>query len=515
MAEDLWSTRAGMEILEQGGNAADAAVATAFALAVVDPVSAGLGGGGFMVIYQTKEKKAHVLDFREIAPGLANAAHYVRGGRLNPRAMRNGALAVGVPGVVAGLLEALKRFGSLPLETVLAPAIRYAEEGFPMTARLGRVLEQNMPALRKLPNLGRIFLKPDGTPYALGEKVRQPELAASLKAIAREGAAVFYQGRIGQAIVAELQKTLGVLTLEDLKSYKPVWRRPIISHYRDNVVITVPPPSGGGAGLIQMLNVLEGYSLIQFPHNSAAYFHVLAEIMKVVYAQQAAYLGDPDFTEIPLQRLTSKKEAASVRSLISPDETRNRGLAGPRLSDGRFDGSAYFGVLDGEGTAIGMSLSLNDPLGAKILVRETGIILNNAIADFFLAGGPEGSGNRLEPGKRPLSSMTPVIVLEGDKPVLLLGASGGSEIPSAVLQTILNVLDFKMPLKQALREARVHADWRPNQLLIEAGVPEQIKKALEERGQNLETAQGIGAVQAIQINDSEILGQPDPRIAED
>ncbi|MCH7569033.1 MAG: gamma-glutamyltransferase [Deltaproteobacteria bacterium] len=518
VSDNLLATRAGMEILEKGGNAVDAAVATAFALGVVNPASSGLGGGGFMVIYQAKEKKAHTLDFREMAPKAAGADTYVREGRVVPELSRSGVLSIAVPGEVAGLTEALKRFGSLSLETVMAPAIRYATEGFPVHPQLFNAVKRHLTTIRKLPNFSRLFLKSDGTPYKEGETIHQPELGETLKAIARKGPRVFYEGWIAQAIVSQLKKVGGVLTLEDLKEYKPVWREPILGSYRNRPVITMPPPSSGGIALVQMLNVLEGYQLNQFRHNSAPYLHLLTEVMKHAFADRAKYLGDPDFVQVPIKRLLSKEYASWIRNRISSEYTHPAGFYGLAPFKPKQGGTTHFGVLDGEGNAVSSSLTINTRFGARVLVRETGVILNNEIDDFSIRSGfPNvyglvgGEANSIRPKKRPLSSMAPTIILQEDRPILIVGGSGGPRIISATLQTILNALDFGMPLKKAIGSPRIHHQWKPNKLLAEKKISRETRNSLARKGHAIKIRPSLGAVQAILVDGEKISGEADPR----
>lgn len=517
VSDNKLATQAGMEVLKAGGNAVDAAVATAFALGVVDPASAGIGGGGFMVIYQGKERKAHALDFRETAPAAAHRDLFVKGGKLVPNQSLNGPLAVAVPGQVAGLTEALKRFGRLPLATVMAPAIRLAADGFPLQGYLRHAIERQLQPVRKSPDLARIFLKGDEVP-AEGDVIRQAELAAALKAIAEKGAQVFYDGWIGQAIVERLKKEGGILTLEDLRGYKAVWREPIIGNYRRWVVITAPPPSSGGIALIQMLNMLDGYQLGLIPQNSTTYLHLLAEAMKQAFADRARYLGDPDFVQVPTTRLLSKEYAEWTRSRFSPSRTHEPkfyGQASPKSEEG---GTTHFGVLDQFGNAVSSTLSVNTQFGSKILVPGTGIVLNNEMDDFSLQPGvPNVYGligneaNAIQPKKRPLSSMTPSIVLQGGSPVLIIGASGGPRIITATLQTILNVLDFHVPLKKAVEAARIHHQWMPDELAVESNVPHNLRHALERRGHAVKEREFLGAVQAIHVRRSKIFAEADPR----
>lgn len=517
VSDHSWATRAGMDMLEQGGNAVDAAVATAFALAVLDPASSGLGGGGFMVVYEAEVKKAHVLDFLELSPRASRLEMYETDGRLEPDKIRSGGLAVAVPGTVAGLLEALKRFGSLPLEVVMASAVRYAESGFPVTSRLRRAVEKNRRALDGDADFHRIFIGKDGKPYDVGEAIRQPELAESLKRIAKQGAQVFYQGTIGQAISATVKEAGGVLDLDDLKSYKAVWRRPIIGDYRGTVVITVPPASSGGIALVEALNVMEGYTLSQFSHNSAPYLHLLAEVLKVVAADQRQYAGDPGFAQIPVQRLTSKEHAAALRKQISTARAGSvEALRTALYLDGH-GGTNHLGVLDGDGNVVAMGLTINDPFGAKLLVRESGIILNNSMARFTVPVGGEKGGERLpnslEPGKRPATRMMPTILLQGDERVLVVGASGGPRITSAVLQTILNALDFGMSLEKAISSPRldIETDAEPV-VVVEESVGEKVLAGLTAKGHTVHEENSLGVVQAIRVEGPAIAGQSDPRL---
>jgi len=518
VSDNELATKAGMEILKQGGNAVDAAVATAFALGVVDPVSSGVGGGGFMVIYQTKEKKAHALDFREKAPAAAHRDLYLKGGRPAPDSSVTGGLAVAVPGQVAGLAEASKRFGRLPLSAAMAPAIRYATEGFPVGAYLHHAVERHLPSIRKLPNLARVFLKGDGNPYSEGEKLRQPELGETLKAIVEKGPQLFYQGWIAQAIADELKKEGGILTLEDLKGYKPTWREPIIGQYRKRVVITMPPPSSGGIALIQMLNVLEGYQLHLIAHNSATYLHLLAETMKHAFSDRAQYLGDPDFVQIPLRKLASSEYAAWIRSQISSVRTHPPAFYGLASFRPERAGTTHFGVLDRWGNAVSCSLTINTQFGSKVMVPGTGVLLNSEMDDFSIHPGVPNiygligaEANSIQPKKRPLSSMTPTIILRGDRPALIVGASGGPRIISATLQTILNALDFRLPLKKAIEAPRIHHQWMPNEVEAEGKIPSEARESLERRGHVVKERRALGAVQAILVEGAKVATEADPR----
>ncbi|MCY4488228.1 MAG: gamma-glutamyltransferase [Deltaproteobacteria bacterium] len=510
------AVKAGMGILEQGGNAVDAAVAAAFALAVLDPPSSALGGGGVMVFYRAPEKRVHALDFTEVSPAAATPELYRKGDAREPP--DSGALAVAVPGTVAGLVEALNRFGSLPLETVLAPAIGHAVEGVPVTPRFRRAIDADLAALRQRPNFSRIFLKASGVPYEVGAMIRQPELAETLKDIARDGAAAFYEGAAGQAVAARIQRDGGAVNLDDFHSYRPAWRRPLIGGYRGRTVLTVPPPSLGGVALVGLLNVLEGYGADQFHHNSGAYLHLIAETTKAGMNDMLSTLGDPDADELPVRRFTSAERASEVRRKISMEQAAPAVPPGVAPRAQAHAATNHIGVLDGEGNAVSMSLALGSPFGAKVLVREAGIILNNRMRDFSLAGdsgdAAADAANALKPRTRPANGMTPVILLRDERPELIVGGSGGAQTTGAVLQTILNVVDFRMPLAEAVAAPRIHAVPDAQCTLeAEVGVSEKALALLADRGHAVRRGRLQGAVQAIGAEGRGITAASDPRKA--
>ncbi len=508
------AVRAGMGILEQGGNAVDAGVAAAFALAVLDPPSSALGGGGVMVYYRVGEKRVHALDFTEVSPAAATPELYRNDDARQPP--DTGALAVAVPGTVAGLVEALNRFGSLPLDTVLAPAIRHAVEGVPVTPRFRAAIHANLAALRRRSNFARIFLKPSGAPYEVGATIRQPELAETLKGIARDGAAAFYEGAAGQAVAARIQRDGGAVNLDDLQSYRPAWRPPVIGGYRGRTVLTVPPPSLGGVALVGLLNVLEGYGPERFHHNSGAYLHLIAETAKAGMDEMLRALGDPDAGELSVRRFTSAERASAVRRKISMERAAPAALAAAPPPSRARAATNHIGVLDGEGNAVSMSLTLGNPFGAKVLVRETGIILNNRMRDFSLAAGsgePSGNApNALKPRTRPANGMTPVILLRDDRPELIVGGSGGAQTAGAVLQTILNVVDFRMPLAEAVAAPRIHAvpDAQCT-VVVEDGVGDEAVTLLAGKGHAVRRGRLQGTVQAIGAEGRGITAASDPR----
>lgn len=520
VADSELASQAGMTILKSGGNAVDAAIATALALSVVDQASSGLGGGGFMVIYRAKDKKSFALDFRETAPAASRRDLYLKDGKPVPAASLTGPLAVGVPGEVAGLIEAHKKFGSVPLSVLAAPAVKLAADGFPLDATLRVAIERGVNNLKRFVDLGRIYM-PNGEVPKEGELIRQPRLAATIKAIAQQGREVFYRGWIAEAIVDMVKKEGGVMTLDDLKKYQAVWREPLIGSYRGRTVITMPPPSSGGVALLQMLNIVEGYKLDEFKHNSAPYLHVLAEAMKHAFADRAEHLGDPDFVHVPIRKLTDKRYAAWVRGRISSDKTHEPTYYGYYNYNGEKGSTTHFSVIDREGNAVACTQTVNTRFGSKLLVPTVGIVLNNEIDDFAIHGdignvyGLIGNqANALQPNKRPLSSMAPTIIINAGRPSIVVGASGGPRIINATFQTILNLLEFKMPVGAAVESARIHHQWMPDRMGVEAEIAAEPKKELEKLGHSLRTQSALGVVQAITWDGVTMTGAADSRKTE-
>ena len=518
VADSELASEAGMEILRRGGNAVDAAVATALALSVVDQASSGLGGGGFMVFYRAKDKQSFALDFRETAPAASRRELYMKDGKPAASLSLTGALAVAVPGEVAGLIEARRRFGTLALSILTAPAIKLAGEGFPLDSALGVAIERQQANMKRFADLGRIYL-PNGEVPKDGQTIRQPELAETLKAIAQQGEAVFYRGWIGAAIIETIKKAGGVMTLDDLKNYKAVWRKPLIGSYRNHTVIAMPPPSSGGVAILEMLNILEGYPLGEFQHNSAFYLHLLSEAMKHAFADRAQFLGDSDFVNVPVGKLTAKNYAEWIRKRIEPDKTRPPAFYGYYNFHSEQGGTTHFSVVDRFGNAVAVTQSVNTRFGSKLLVPKTGIVLNNEMDDFSIhpeVGNVYGlvgnQANSLQPNKRPLSSMSPTIILRNDQPELVVGAAGGPRIINATLQTILNVIDFHMPVKAAVAAPRIHHQWLPDRLNIEPKISAEVQNALKQRGHTLREQTSLGVVQAITRRDNNTLnGAADPR----
>jgi len=506
---------AGAEILRAGGNAIDAAVAVGFALAVTYPAAGNIGGGGFMLIRLAKGE-AVVVDYREEAPGAASHDMFLdTRGDLIPGASIRGALAAAVPGTVAGLALAEEKYGNLGLARVLKPAIRLAQGGFPVGYSLNQSFRGHQEFLSQFPESRRIFLR-DGRPYAPGEVLRQPELARTLHELARRGPSAFYSGDIAKAIVATMERHGGIIRLNDLMGYQAKLREPLRGQFRGCEILTVPLPSSGGVLLIQMLNVLEPLALA--PPNSFGAVRLMAETMRRAYADRAAYLGDADYASVPLAGLLSPKYAAQLRAEVTQAKAEAAVHAGNPFESSE---TTHYSVVDAEGNAVANTYTLNGAYGCGVTVEGAGFLLNNEMDDF--AGKPgrpnmfgliQGEANAIAPRKRPLSSMTPTLVLQDGRVRLVLGSPGGPTITNTVLQVILNVLVHKMDLARAVAAPRFHHQWQPNELVLEcesfsADTLEELKQA----GYRLACRASMGECLAVEI-DPETgwrLGVADPR----
>lgn len=522
VSEHALASAVGADILRQGGNVVDAAVATSLAVCVLNPSSCGIGGGGFMVIYLAKEKKAVALDYRETAPQKATRDMFVRGGRVDVEASRRGGLAVAVPGEVAGLFEAVRTYGSIPLARLMQPAIRLARDGYPVGKHLASVIEQYRDAIRRSPGLAANFLRPDGTPPAEGETIRQPQLAATLQRIADEGPQAFYSGDIARAIAEAAAAAGGVIGTDDLKTYRPRWRQPIRIGYRGYEIITMPPPSSAGV-LLQVLGILRDDDLAALGHGSTAYFHLLAEAMKHAFADRARFYGDAAFADVPLGRLLSATSTSGLRARIRAGTT----LAEPGAYGSSpvsaspppaGAGTSHLSVMDAEGNAVACTTTINTAFGSMVVAGDTGIILNNEMDDFSAhPGTPNAFGligseaNAIAPGKRPLSSMSPTIAARGGEAVLAAGGSGGPLILSGTLQVMLNALVFDRGAADAVAAPRIHHQWMPPVLAVEASVPAATRAALSEMGHQVQVVPELGAVQLARRRGRSLEGAADPR----
>ena len=468
------ASEVGAAILRQGGNAVDAAVAVGYALAVTHPCCGNLGGGGFMTIHLADARNTF-LNFREKAPLAARADMYLdaHGNVISDKSLA-GYLAVGVPGTVMGLETAREKFATLPRATLIAPSIRLAEEGFILTRGDVDILMDGTKAFRAQPNVAAIFLK-NGEPYAPGDRLIQKNLAATLRAISAGGTDAFYHGAIAAAVSVASEAHGGLLTREDFAAYTVTESAPISCPYRGYTVMSAPPPSSGGVTLCEMLQVLEGYPLEKMGFHSSASLHVMAEAMRHAYRDRNTYLGDPAFVDNPVERLLSARNAESIRVQILPNRaTPSSALKGEAASNEHAT-TTHYSIVDHLGNVVSVTYTINDDFGAKVIAGNTGFFLNNEMDDFTAKPGfanyyglVQGKANAIAPGKRPLSSMTPTIVLKDGKPILVVGAPGGSRIITTVLEVIVNVLDYGMTLQEAVDAPRIHHQWFPDTL---AGEP--------------------------------------------
>ena len=514
------ATEVGAAILEQGGNAIDAAVAVGFALAVTLPRAGNIGGGGFMTAYLADDDHATVIDYREVAPSAATRETFLdEHGKANPDLARFGHLAVAVPGSVAGFALAHERYGSLSWATLLEPAIRLAEEGFAVTPYLADALLRYEDWLQEDPATAAVFY-PDGRPLGVGDTLVQEDLAWTLGRIRDAGADGFYAGAVAEKIVAEMEVGNGLITHEDLANYRALETEPVKGSYRGYDIVSVSPPSSGGVHLVQMLNILEEFALPAMGYGGADSIHVMAETMKLAYADRSKHIADPRFADVPVGGLTSKDYADELRPGIDlkrarPSEEIHPGDPLPYESTD----TTHFSIADAMGNVVSNTYTLNYSFGAGLMVDGTGILLNNEMDDFGLEPGvPDSYGllaaptSFVEGGKRPVSSMSPTIVFRDGKPFLVVGTPGGSHIITAVLQTIVNVLDHGLNIAEAIHRPRFHHQWQPNRLQMEAGFSPDTIELLTGRGHEVELLDWAScSVQAILLEDGLFFGGADPR----
>ena len=517
--EQALASQVGVDILKAGGNAIDAAVAVGFALAVVLPNAGNIGGGGFMMVHDARSGQYVALDFRETAPASATRTTFqdAKGNVIDGKSLYTHA-AVGVPGTVAGLTHAQKKWGRLSLAKVMAPAIELAEKGYPVSPTLARALKTEADTMGRWPATRAIFWR-NGAPLKAGDRLVQKDLASSLRLIALQGADAFYRGPIGKKIVADSQAHRGLITAADLQGYKPVERKPVRGSYRQYEIVTMPPPSSGGIHLLQILNIMEGWPIGNWGQNSAQTVHHMAEAMKLAYADRAEYLGDPDYVKIPQTGLVSRKYAALLRSQIDPAHAKPaKDIKPGRPQPYESDQTTHYSVMDAKGNAVAVTYTLNTNFGTGIVAPGTGILLNNEMDDFSVKPGVPnayglvgGEANAVGPRKRPLSSMTPTFVLKDGKPWLVTGSPGGARIITTVLQTVSNAIDHGMNPAEAAAAPRFHHQWTPDELRVERGFPVDTTELLRQRGQKVVEKAAMGRTQTIQAQDGELWGYSDPR----
>ena len=508
-----------LEVLKEGGNAADAGVALAYALAVTQPKAGNLGGGGFALYYNAATKKTHAIDFREMAPQMAKVDLYLNAkGEVDKEKIRFSAKACGVPGTVAGLDYLSKALGIKKHADMIRPAIGLAEAGFAVSRGLENDLEALSTELKKTKYVRELFY-PNGQALKKGDRLIQKNLARTLKRLAKYGAEDFYEGEIAKVFCRWHSLNEGVISLDDLKRYKVRDLTPIKGTYRGYEVYSMPPPSSGGVHLIQMLNMLEERKLNELKHNSADAIHYLTETMKLAYADRSVYLGDPDFSDVPVKELTSKEYSNKLNKTISNKTARpSENILPGKLASYESPDTTHFSIADQYGNVLSLTYTINFSFGSRIMIPELGFFLNNEMDDFALRPGVAnaygligGKANALEAGKRPLSSMTPTIVFKEGKPFLVTGSPGGSRIITTVLQLIINVIDFKMPLDKATLASRVHHQWLPDRLQVEQGINQDVLSLLIERGHKVGESSALGCTESILIRAGAKTGYADPR----
>ena len=523
VAQEKIAAHIGADVLKRGGNAVDAAVAVGFTMAVTYPRAGNIGGGGFMVIHSAERHEDIAIDYRETAPAATTRDIFLNADGKPDRAKSlDSALAIGVPGTVAGLALALDKYGSgkFTLAELLKPAIALASDGIDVTDDIADTLGEGRQRLAHWPASLKMLLRDDGTPMQEGDKLVQKDLAATLTAIAEQGPRGFYQGPVAEKLVKAISSAGGIMTTDDLKAYQPTIRTPVHSTYRGYDIISMPLPSSGGVVLLETLNILEGFPLPDLKQGSASSLHLMIEAMKRAYADRAHYLGDPAFVTAPVASLITKEYAARQRASIDPDHAtpwKDMLSAEPPHAGHEGSNTTHFSVVDSNGNAVSNTYTLYFPYGVGLVAEGTGVLLNNELDDFTAALGASNAfglvgfeANLPAPGKRPLSSMTPTIVLKDGKPVLITGSPGGSRIISAVLQVIVNVLDYHMDVAAAVSVPRVHHQWMPDEVRIEHGFPADVIAALRAKGHTVTEPLGQTSANSIAVTDNGLLGAPDP-----
>jgi len=523
VSQEAVASRVGLDILKRGGNAVDAAVAVGFALAVTLPRAGNLGGGGFMLIYRADLKKTTTIDYRETAPSDATADMFLGvDGQPDPFKSEFSGLSIGVPGTVAGLEYAWRKYGSgkFSFADLVAPAAKLGHEGLTVNQDLIDTLPYAAPFLASHPSAKRIYLRPDGSAPAIGDRLALDDLAVTLDQVAAGGSRAFYEGPIAEKIAAAVQAAGGRITVEDLKAYRAVEREPLHGDYRGHEIVSVPPPSSGGAHIIEILNILEGFPIAAEGLNSAQTIHDMAEAEKLAFADRSEYLGDPDFNKAPIRGLTSKAYAAFLRQGILPNRARPSAEIRPAEPQ-RFesDQTTHFSIVDDAGNAVSNTYSLNFFYGCGLVADGTGVLLNNTMDDFAAkAGVPNavgvlgGEANAPGPNKRPLSSMSPTMVFNKGELELVTGSPGGPRIITIVLQVILNVIDHGLNVADAVDAPRIHHQWMPDELRVERGLSTDTIRLLQSMGYQVDLREASGSASTIGRSPKGVLtGAADPR----
>jgi gamma-glutamyltranspeptidase/glutathione hydrolase len=515
------ATDAALAALDRGGNAIDAAVAAALTLGVVDGHNSGIGGGCFILVRLADGKRV-AIDGREMAPARAARDMYLRDGKPQPELATTGPLAVAVPGAVAAHAEAVRCYGRLKFADLLRPAADLAERGFAIDRITASALRHTAPKLARFEGSRAALLKPDGTPYQQGETLRQPDLARTYRAIADEGTEWFYRGPFAEKVGAWMAAHGGIITAQDLARYTTRRREPLVTQYRDWTIIGFPPPSSGGLHVAQILNMVEHFPMHDlYQREPVKFYHVLAEAMKLAFADRAYWLGDPDFVSVP-RGLADKHYADELVSRIHLDRATPVPTHGdpPRAAEDCFGKhTTHIAAADDEGNWVAMTCTVNLTFGSKVIVPGTGVVLNNQMDDFSIAPGvPNATGlvgaeaNAIAPGKRPLSSMSPTIVLRGNQPVMTIGAAGGPKIITQVVMGLVYRLDAGLDMAQAVGGPRIHHQWAPDRLMVERTLAPAVVEGLERIGHRVEPSSYVGTAQAIARVDGTWIGVHDPRV---
>ena len=519
VTRETHATDAGVAMLQAGGNAIDAAVVVGLALAVTHPAAGNIGGGGFMLV-RFADGRSTFLDFRERAPGSASRDMYLDAAGKLTKDSEAGYRAAGVPGTVRGLEYASKKYGRKPWAELVAPAVELAAKGFPVPYGLAQSLRGSANLLGRFAESKRIFLR-DGKYYDSGEILVQPELARTLERIRNQGARDFYEGETARLLATDMERHQGTITAADLRDYAVVERKPLAGSYRGYDILTAPPPSSGGVGILQMLGVLEGSGYEKAGAGSAAELHFLAETMRRFFADRAAHMGDPDFVSVPVTGLLDKGYIARLRQSIDPQHaTPSAQVHALHPAGAESSETTHYSIVDAEGNAVAVTYTLNGGYGSGVTAAGLGFLLNNEMDDFAAKPGApnayglvQGEANAVQPRKRPLSSMTPTIVTREGRLSLVLGTPGGPTIINSVLQVMLNVTDFGMNLQDAVDWPRIHHQWLPDQVVLERGISPDTVALLKARGHEVKMVDSIGEVAAVEARDGWLAGAADPRTA--
>lgn len=513
------ATEVGIEILKKGGNAFDAAVAVGFTLAVVLPRAGNIGGGGFMVYHTSDDLQTYAVDYREMAPATAHRDMYLDDNHeIDSELFEQSYQSVGVPGTVAGLVHVLEKHGTMPLAEIMEPAIRLARIGFPISQNLAELLITFEKRLKRCDATAKVFYPSHGY-YTHGDTLKQVDLSNSLSEIALHGKDAFYKGKLAKKITAGIQAQSGILTLDDFSNYQINETPPVMGSYRGYTIASMPPPSSGGVHLIQMLNILEHFNLAMMGHNSAVTIHLMAEAMRYAYADRSVHLGDPAFWDVPVDGIISKKYAHQLSEKISLDKaSSSKEVRAGNPQDYESNETTHFSIADRYGNVVSNTYTLNFSFGTGLMIDGTGILLNNEMGDFSAKPGSSNAydligaeANKIEAGKRPLSSMTPTIVFKENKPYLITGSPGGSRIITSVLQVILNVIDHKMNIADATHAQRIHHQWLPDLLYYDGVLNKDTELLLKEKGHNIKSRNAMGSTQSILIQNNLFYGASDPR----